>query len=98
MHCSYAMFVAMLVIKHFEQRCYILPDGPSGFVVLFLSSNIRHKFTQTILNLAFQIAPHVSVVINQIQVTNTIRLTQSFSAVYQMFTRNSTNEYFSMCG
>lgn len=31
MHCSYAMFVAMLVIKHFEHRGYILPHGPSGY-------------------------------------------------------------------
>lgn len=40
-------FVAMLVIKHFEQRCYILPDGPLGISVLLLLLcwNIWHKIT-----------------------------------------------------
>lgn len=41
-------FVAMLVIKHFEQRCYILPDGPLGIsVLLLLCWNIWHKITKS---------------------------------------------------
>lgn len=43
MHCSYAMVVAMLVIKHFEQRCYILQCGHSGYFCALFQFDIRPK-------------------------------------------------------
>lgn len=77
MHCSYAMFVAMLVIKHFEQRCYILPYGPSGYFCTVSQSEHQAKNPQNKHT-------HTAVVVNEfkyrhIQYSNDLKLKGRYS-------------------